>query len=104
MNLRVLYRKIPVSKRICNYYRCQQPILRNIARTKNGAIYHYGCLNNALDEKWRCRECFMTFDATEVSFEEMQILKNDEFRERYRPICPGCGSHNIKSLGGLIDA
>ncbi|HLE74948.1 MAG TPA: hypothetical protein VI864_02760 [Candidatus Bathyarchaeia archaeon] len=103
MSVRYLYQTIPRSKRICNYHRCQQPILRNIARDKNGAIYHYGCLQSARDEKWRCRECFLIFDATEASFEETQIFKNDEFRERYHPICPHCGSHNLKAMSRRPD-
>ena len=104
MSIRYLYRAIPQSKRLCNYYRCQQPILRNIARDKNGAIYHYGCLQSARDEQWRCRECFMTFDATEAAFEQHQILKNDEFCERLNVICPNCGSSNLKHFGGRADA
>jgi len=104
MSIRYLYKAISRSKRICNYYRCSRPgriILRNIARDKNGAIYHYGCLQSAKDERWRCLECWMTFDATECSFTETHDMRNDEFRERYSPICPGCGSHNIKPLKPL---
>lgn len=96
MSVRYLYRIVPRSKRICNYYRCQQPILRNIACDKNGAIYHYGCLQSARDEQWRCLECFMTFDATEGSFETVEDERQGEFRERLIMICPSCGSHNLK--------
>ena len=103
MSVRYLYRTIPRSKRICNYYRCQRPILRSIKLDKNGAIYHYGCWQTAKEERWRCRECWMTFDATEASFEEAQDLRNDEFRERYRVTCPGCGSTNIKKISGRPD-
>jgi hypothetical protein len=107
MSLRVLYRKIPASKRICKYYRCQQPILRNIDRDKDGHIYHHGCLMSAQDEKWRCLECFVTFDATEAAFVETQDFRNEEFHERLKAVCPNCGSHNVKSLSSaevIVDA
>ena len=97
---------MPASRRLCNYYRCSRPgsvIQRNIDHDKNGHIYHHGCLMDTQDERWRCLECFMIFDATEASFEETQILKNDEFRERYRPICPACGCHNLKKVSGRAD-
>lgn len=41
MSLRALYRKIPESRRLCVY--CDEPILRNIDRDKDGRLYHHGC-------------------------------------------------------------
>lgn len=103
MSVRYLYHTIPRSKRICNYYDCNKPILRNITRDKNGAIYHYGCLQTARDEKWRCRECWMTFDATECAFDEKQIMRGDDVKQKFIPICPGCGSHSLKKVSGRPD-
>jgi Zn finger protein HypA/HybF involved in hydrogenase expression len=40
----------------------------------------------------------MTFDATEGSFEAVQVQRQDEFREKLIMICPSCGSHNLKRL------
>jgi hypothetical protein len=96
MSLRFLYRKVPVSQRRCNYYRCQRPILRNIARDKAGHIYHYGCLQSALDEKFRCVNCLNVFDATEAAFDTKQIFKQGMFSERLQIMCPNCGGTNIK--------
>jgi hypothetical protein len=101
MSLRRLYGSIPLNKRLCNYYRCQKPILRNIDRDKNGHIYHHGCLMAAQDERYRCLECYLQFDATEASFDSEQSSFNDEYRERLKVMCPSCGSTNIKSLGGF---
>jgi hypothetical protein len=106
MSVRYLYQRIPRSKRICNYYHCSRPgriILRNIARDKNGAIYHYGCLQSARDEKWRCQECWMTFDATEAVIEEEEFCYNDEYKLRLKVSCPSCGSQNVKNLSGRSD-
>ena len=98
MSLRILYRRIPRDKRICNYYGCQKRILRNIDRDKEGRIYHHGCLMTAQDEHFRCLDCYRTFDATEGSFETVQVQRQDEFREKLIMICPNCGSHNLKRL------
>lgn len=93
MSVRYLYRQLPVSQRICSYYRCQKPILRNIAKDKNGALYHYGCLNSALDEKHRCLNCFMIFDATEATFTDLGT-------DSLVMACPSCGSTNITNARG----
>lgn len=98
MSVRYLYR-IPVSQRICSYYLCRKRILRNIDRDKNGNIYHHGCLQNALEDQFHCLDCFSSFDATEASFTEKQQFFNDDFRAALKPICPNCGSSNIKPLG-----
>lgn len=99
MSLRILYRQIPSNKRICNYYRCQNPILRNIDRDKSGRLYHHGCLMSALDETWRCRNCFLTFDATKAAFDETQTFQNEEFGEHFKAKCPNCGSLDLKHMG-----
>ncbi|PIU59772.1 hypothetical protein COS86_02455 [Candidatus Bathyarchaeota archaeon CG07_land_8_20_14_0_80_47_9] len=98
MSLRRLYGSISKDKRICNYYRCQRPILRNIDRDKKDRLYHHGCFMAALDEQFRCLNCYTTFDATEGSFETVQVQRQDEFREKLIMICPNCGSHNLKRV------
>lgn len=101
MSIRRLYQTVPVKQRLCTYYRCQRPVLRNIDRTKDGRIWHHGCLMEAQDERYRCLECYYQFDATEASFDVQHKCFNDEFSERLKPMCPSCGSTNLKSLGGL---
>jgi len=96
VSLRFLYRTVPVHKRICSYYRCMHPILRNLTRDKNGHLYHYGCLQTARDEQWRCLECNFTFDATEASFFEVENVRNDCNTELLRPQCPNCGNQYLK--------
>jgi len=98
MSVRYLYQSIPHSKRLCSYYRCQKPILRNIARDKSNRIYHYGCLQTAKDEQWRCPECYATFDATEASFYEAENLRNDRCTEVLRPMCPHCGCQAVRPV------
>jgi len=94
---RFLYRRIPANERLCSYHRCREPILRNIARDKDGRIYHWGCLQSARDEQYRCLECYSTFNATEAIFEEEQSSYNDEFRQVFKVICPHCGTFIIHS-------
>lgn len=96
MSLRNLYRIISVLERTCSFYGCQKPILRNIARGKDGRLYHWGCLQTALDKRFQCLECNTSFDGTQVGFSEAQSFRNDTFTERARPACPSCGSINLK--------
>lgn len=98
MSVRYLYQMIPRSKRLCNYYRCQKPILRNIARDKNGHIFHYGCLSDAQDERYRCLECGSLFDATEAALYEKQKVSGDEVKQILGVSCPNCGCQNLKPL------
>ena len=93
MSLRRLYKSIPKSKRICSYYRCQKPILRNIDQDGEGRIYHHGCLMAAQDERFRCLDCYAVFDGTEV-------VVSEDFNDRLTLICPYCGSANIRRLRG----
>jgi hypothetical protein len=86
MSLRRLYKSIPTNQRLCTYFRCQHPVLRNIDRDKEGRIWHHGCLMAAQDERYRCLECYLCF--------------NEDFQKRIQVVCPGCGSTNLKSLGG----
>jgi len=95
MSVRALYRKIPESKRTCNYYLCRDPILRNIDIDKDGRIYHHGCLLDAREEQWRCLECYQVFNVTECGFVEAQKVVGDEISEIQKPVCP-CGSLNVK--------
>jgi hypothetical protein len=103
VSLRFLYRKIPVAKRICSYYRCQRPIIRNIARAQDGRLYHYGCLQSARDEVYECLECYLHFDGTEAGFVDAQKFRGDMMQEGFRPACPNCGSSNLKTLGGALN-
>jgi hypothetical protein len=103
MSVRYLYRALPLSQRICSWIHCQNPIQRNIIRTKDGRMWHYGCLQSAKDTHYQCLECVATFDGTEVNFEEGSSGFGDDFRQQWKPQCPGCGA-NLRSLasqGGI---
>lgn len=67
MSVRYLYRVLPASKRVCSYWRCAQRILRNMTKTEDGRLWHYGCLQTAKDERYRCVECGSFLDGTQVS-------------------------------------
>lgn len=88
MSLRVIYQRIPASQRVCTYYRCRKPILRNIDRDKDGCLYHHGCLMRAQDERYRCLECYAIFDAT-------QAVLLDDFGKT-QLACPSCGCTNLR--------
>ncbi len=91
MSIRFLYKKVPESQRICSYYRCQRPILRNIFMDSRGRIYHYGCLNSARDEQHRCLNCGMGFDGTEAAVGSASVFFNAEYSYQFRVLCPNCG-------------
>jgi len=95
MSIRYLYKTIPRDKRICCYYLCEKPILRNIARDTDGRIYHYGCLNTAKDEQHRYLDCGGGFNGTEVALD-------NPFGETV-VICPFCGSHKTRRVTGGED-
>lgn len=95
MSFRFLYRRIPTAKRLCNYYRCQKPVRRNIDRDK-GRIYHHGCLMNAKDELFRCLECVSDFDATEANYEYKDIPVGDDVQKQVTILCPYCGSSHLR--------
>jgi len=99
MSDRFLYRKVPLDKRVCNWIHCQNPIQRNIIRTKDGRMWHYGCLQSAKDTHYQCIECVATFDGTEVNFVEGGSGYGDDFRQQWKPQCPSCGA-DLKSLAG----
>ena len=105
MSNRHIYREVPPAKRSCSYYRCQDPIRRNIFTTKDGRLWHYGCWQDARDEQYQCLECWGRFDATEAAFIEGQGCRSDDFRPVQRVICPYCGSVNVKGLSqvGVIE-
>jgi hypothetical protein len=105
MSVRYLYKAIPVAKRSCSWPPCSKSVVRNLFRTKDGRLWHYGCLNIALDTHYECLECFSSFDGTETSFEIKQFLDGEYMAERLRPICPYCGSVNVKGLSqvGVIE-
>jgi hypothetical protein len=96
LSFRFLYKRVPVQDRRCAY--CERVIQRNIVKDKNGLLYHWGCLQDAREEKHQCLECFATFDATEATWETSQSSYNDDFRENRKPVCPHCGSINLKNL------
>lgn len=96
MSLRALYRKIPEARRLCVY--CDEPILRNIDRDKDGRLYHHGCLLDARAKQYHCIECNATFDWTEATLEEAEDSFNDEFRQRKRVLCPYCGTSNFRTM------
>jgi hypothetical protein len=100
MSLRRLYKSIPTNQRLCTYFRCQHPVLRNIDRDKEGRIWHHGCLMAAQDERYRCLECYLCFNAVEAAWETTEQSFNEDFQKRIQVVCPGCGSTNLKSLGG----
>jgi hypothetical protein len=85
LSVRYLYRVLPSSKRICSYWRCQTTILRNLTRTEDGRLWHYGCLQTAKDEQFRCLECGSTLDGTGVTY-------NDYADGRPTLGCGNCGA------------
>lgn len=88
MSVRYLYRVLPASKRICSYWRCGTQILRNLTRTADGRLWHYGCLQSAKDDHFQCFDCNSRLDGTEVN----QV----DFDEGRKFACGNCGSTNLK--------
>ena len=103
MSDRFLYRKVPLDKRVCNWIHCQSPIQRNIIRTKDGRMWHYGCLQSAKDAHYQCIDCVATFDGTEVNFVEGNSSVGDDFRQQYKATCPSCGAElkNPNQMGAV---
>ena len=93
MSDRGLYKKVPLAKRVCSWVHCQDQIQRNIIKSKDGRLWHYGCFINARDAHFQCKECFATYDGTEVNFIEGGSGRGDTFRQEWIPTCPSCGSH-----------
>lgn len=98
--IRQLYKQVPRAERRCNYYGCQQAVLANIDRDKQGRIYHHGCLITAETKIFRCLECYATFDGTEVVFNFQEHFKGDEVSQRVVLMCPHCSSRQLKKLHG----
>lgn len=90
MSVRYFYQCIPANERICS--RCQHPILRNIAKTPDGRLWHYGCLNTAKDEHHQCPECYASFDGTEALVSEYETGQGDTFTMSVKFACPYCGA------------
>jgi len=88
MSVRYLYRVLPASKRICSYWRCQGIILRNLAKTEDGRLWHYGCLQSAKDDHFYCRNCFARLDSTQVA--------QADFGEGPIFTCGNCGGNRLK--------
>jgi len=97
VSIRALYRRMPKSKRVCSYYRCQKELQSN-PDFKNGHLYHHGCKMSAEEERYRCLECLNIFDATEASWDVTQKLHGDCVGETIKLMCPYCGSLNLKRL------
>jgi hypothetical protein len=89
MSDRALYRSIPLLQRRCCF--CEEPIQRNLLRTKDGRLWHYGCYNIARDQHFKCNECFSNFDGTEVTWEDSETSVGEEFRPGRKAVCPHCG-------------
>lgn len=92
MSLRRLYKSVPKDKRICSYYRCQKPILRNIDEC-DGQIIHHGCLLSAKEDKFYCYDCSTELDGTEVGLV-------DYGEEKTVFACKFCGGTNLKTPEG----
>jgi hypothetical protein len=95
MSDRALYKKVPLDKRVCSWIHCQDPIKRNLIRSKDGRLWHYGCYNNARDTHFECKVCFSTYDGTEVIYVEGGV--GEDFRQQWKPTCPSCGA-DLKGL------
>jgi hypothetical protein len=89
MSDRALYRTIPLAQRICCF--CDDPIERNLLRTKDGRLWHYGCYNTARDQHFKCNECFASFDGTEAAWEDNERSVGEEFKRGKQAVCPYCG-------------
>lgn len=103
MSDRALYKKLPLNRRVCSWIHCQNPIERNLIKSKDGRLWHYGCYNNARDAHFSCKECLATYDGTEVVFVEGLTSGNDDFRQQWQPTCPGCGAElkNANQIGAV---
>jgi len=88
LSIRYLYRVLPSSKRICSYWRCGTQILRNIAKTDDGRLWHYGCLQSAKDDRFHCLDCDSHQDSTEINVAD--------FGEGPIFTCGNCGSTHVK--------
>jgi hypothetical protein len=103
LSFRFLYRKLRAQQRTCSF--CNEPILRNIIRAKNGELYHYGCYQTAKDEQYQCLECYSRFDRTEAALQTKQLVKGEnEMFEASEPVCPNCGSLNLKRVHSMEEA
>jgi len=63
MSLRYLYNKLAPWERICPV--CGRVIERNIALHEEEP-YHYGCLQQAKQVKWRCQGCYSLLTTLET--------------------------------------
>lgn len=81
MSLRYLYNKLAPWERICPV--CGRVIERNIALHEEEP-YHYGCLQQAKQVKWRCQGCFAVLNTLET------VKANVAGREERH--CGLCGS------------
>lgn len=97
MSDRILYKKVPLNKRVCSWIHCQDPIKRNIIQSKDGSLWHYGCFNNARDTHFRCEDYFATYDGTQVIFVEGGL--SESYRQQWKATCPSCGAI-LRSLAG----
>lgn len=90
MKLTILYRKIPVERRLCHI--CGKPILRNIDLL-NGEICHHGCINKTgLGPTHRCLDCLNLLTPDNV------LIVNYPDSPKQQRACGLCGSFNITPL------
>lgn len=101
MSDRALYRTIPLAQRTCCY--CQEPIQKNLLRSKDGRLWHYGCWNTARDSHYECQECYAKFDGTEANWDLSDSSHGDEFGHKRKAICPHCGApiQNLSQRGAI---
>lgn len=87
MSLRYLYRKYAPEERICPG--CRKPIIRNIA-VHEGELWHYGCLQEAKQWKYRCLNCHRVLRKLDVA--ESQVMGVPLLSCRF------CGSTGVQPL------
>lgn len=87
MSLRYLYRKYGSRDRVCRG--CGKTIQRNIA-IHQGEFWHYGCLMEDKQKRYRCLDCYRTLSTLETT--ESSIMGH--------PVrsCGYCGSTQIQPL------
>lgn len=101
MSVRYLYEK-PEVERFCSW--CAEPIRRNICKTADGRLWHYGCLMNAKDTHYQCPECWADFDGTEANFEESTVADGNDWKRSRKALCSHCGAQvSFHDREGVIE-
>jgi len=87
MALRYLYRELSSSRRRCRG--CGKTIRRNIALHK-GELWHYGCLQEARQKRYRCLDCGAILS-------RLELVEGSSLGVDYLA-CGSCGSTRIRTL------